>query len=109
MLGDAPYGGCRAVRRDRRPVRRQCRDLRRKAGGVALQYEQRDLVEHGLDGARVERVAAGQRDLLRVRGLWALEGVEEVLVELLPRPAADDLDGDVLIGTQARQLDHVAR
>ncbi len=44
---------------------------------------------------------AGIRDRLAVR--------PELLVELLARPRADELDADVALGLLARQLDHVAR
>jgi hypothetical protein len=82
--------------------------LAARAGGVALEHEQRDLIEHRLHDRGIERVAAGERDLVGGRGLGALVGVEEVLVELLAGAPADDLDGDVAGRGAARELDHVA-
>ena len=41
-------------------------------------------------------------------GRGALVAVEQLLVELLPGPAPDDLDVDVAVGVEARELDHRA-
>src|SRR3954468_19523777 len=70
----------------------QLLDLAREARRVSLDPEEGDLVEprHGRVG--VEPLAAREHDLLRGRRLRALVGVEQLLVELLPRPAADLLD-----------------
>ena len=95
MLGDDPYGWRLTRLLGRRTGGRELADLGRQAGRIALEHEQRDLVEHRLHGGGIERIAARERDLVGGRGLGALEGVEQVLVQLLARSAAHDLDGDV--------------
>ena len=52
---------------------------------------------------------SAQQDLLGRRRRRALVAVEQLLVELLPGRRADDLDLDVAVGLEARQLDHRAR
>src|SRR6476619_3340874 len=87
MLGDRPYGGSVPGRLRRRPLCRERADTGREGRGVALQDEQGDLVEHGLDLLGIERVAVGADDALGLRRARALVGVEQRLVELLPGAA----------------------
>src|SRR6476620_1880352 len=97
MLGDRPYGGSVPGRLRRRPLCRERADTGREGGRVALQDEQGDLVEHGLDLLRIERIAVGADDPLGLRGARARVRVEERLVQLLPRSPPRDLDGDVAV------------
>ena len=85
---------------------RELGDLRRETGGIALEDEQADLGEHRLDGRHGQRLALGQQDLLGARRPRSLVGVEELLVDLLSRPAADDLHVDVALGVETGELDH---
>ena len=66
--GSAPRAG--AARPGGRADER--RHLGRQPGGVALEHEQPDLVEHRLDRLGVERLALGEQDLLGGRRLRAL-------------------------------------
>src|SRR5439155_16641110 len=59
---------------------RELCDARREAGGVALQDQQGDVVEHLLDHVGVERLALDAHDLLDRRGLRPLVGIEQLLV-----------------------------
>src|SRR3954464_8176344 len=113
-LGGGPVG--RGHRRGRgqddwllllEPQARELRDDRREAGGIALEREQADAGEGLLDPGRVDPRALGAQDPLGGGGLWVFVRVEELLVELLARPPADDLDRDVAPGLEARQTDHV--
>src|SRR5918992_1627000 len=67
---------------------RELGHLARQPGSVALEHEQVDLLEHRVDGVRVERLARRALDLLDRRRLRALVRGEQLLVQLLPRPAA---------------------
>ena len=103
MLGDRPYGGRVPGRLGGRGAAAEsCADAGREARRVALEHEQRDLVEHRLD-PRPDRAAS--RSARRIRsagvGLRALVGVEQLLVQLLARPPADDLDRDVAVRVAA--------
>src|SRR3954451_4956937 len=95
MLGSGPDGGGPARIGAHGRLGRERAHARGEPGRVALQDEQRDLVEHRLDGGGVEPLALGQHDLLRGCRLGALVGVEQVLVELLPRAPSHLLDRDV--------------
>src|SRR3954452_6575284 len=97
-----------AGRRRRAADLGQLRHPRREPGRVALERKQPDRVEDPGDQGGVERLALGEHDLLGRRGLWALIAVEELLVELLAGTATDELDRDVLLGQEPRELDHVA-
>src|SRR3954454_25061176 len=74
---------------------RERRHLGRQARRVDLQREQPDLVEDLFHPVGIERRSLGPQDALGGRRLRALVGVEELLVQLLPGPPADDLDRDV--------------
>ena len=76
-------------------------DLRRQRRRVALQHEQPDLGEGLVHERRRERRALGAQDALGGGRLGALVGVEELLVQLLARSPADDLDLDVLARARA--------
>src|SRR4051794_20847320 len=108
MLGNGPY--CRRLTRigGHRIAGREGAHVRGQAGRVALEDEQRDLVEHRVRRRGIERLALGAHDLLGRRRLLELVGVEEILVKLLPRAPSDLLDRDVDVRAQTRQLDHVA-
>ena len=101
----------RAHRRAHGPphARGQVGDLRGEPGGVALQHEQVDLGEHLLHDLRRERLALCPQDLLGGGRPRALVAVEQLLVQLLPRPAPDLLDLDVAVGVEAGELDHRPR
>ena len=58
MLGDDPYGWRLTRLLGGGTGGRELADLGRQAGRVALEHEQRDLVEHRLDGVGIERIAA---------------------------------------------------
>ena len=57
--------------------------------------------------------ASGSRSASRIFsadvGRGALVAVEQLLVQLLARARSDDLDLDVAVGVEARELDHRAR
>src|SRR3954453_1789006 len=108
MLGNGPYCGRLTRIGGHRMARRQGADVRGEARRVALEDEQRDLVEHRVGRRRVERLPLGAHDLLGRRRLLELVGVEEVLVKLLPRAPSHLLDRDVDVRAQTGQLDHVA-
>jgi hypothetical protein len=63
---------------------RQLGDLGGQAGGVALQRQQPDLIEEVRGELRVDRLALGEDDLLRARGLRPLVVVEQLLVSFSP-------------------------
>src|SRR6478752_10191029 len=90
MLGDRPYGGSVPRRLDGRALGGERAHAGREARRVPLQDEQRDLVEHGLDLLGIERIAVGADDPLGLRRARALVGIEQRLVELLPRAATGD-------------------
>src|SRR6187200_3299747 len=109
MLGNGPNGGRLARIGGHRRAGGQRAHARGEPGRVALKDEQRDLVEHRLDSGGIEGLALGQHDLLGRRRLGTLVGVEEVLVQLLPRAPPHLLDRDVDVRAQTRELDHVPR
>src|SRR5688572_33387039 len=95
MLGNGSYGGRVTRFGGHGAAVRERAHMRGQPGRVALEHEQRDLVEHRVRRGRVERLALGPHDLLRGRRLLELVRVEQVLVELLARAPTDLLDGDV--------------
>src|ERR1700712_5261700 len=97
MLGDRPYGGSVPGRLGRRTLGGERAHAGCESRRVALQDEQRDLVEHGLDLLGIERIAVGADDPLGLGPARALVGVEQRLVQLLPRAPAGDLDRDVAV------------
>src|SRR5205823_3800099 len=80
---------------------REVGDVLRQRGRVRLEHEEVDLSEDLLDPGGIQCLALGAHDLLSGRGLRPFVRVEEVLVELLPWPGADDLDRDVAFGLEA--------
>src|SRR5277367_5677386 len=101
-----PCGALRLLRSRWLPARgRQLRDLRRQAGGVALEHQQPDLREHRLDRFARQRLALREQNLLGGGLASTLVAVEQLLVKLLAGPAPDDLDVDVPVGVQTRQVD----
>src|SRR4051812_32187321 len=109
MLGNGPYGGRLTRVGGHRLAGRQRAHAGGESGGVALEHEEGDLVEHRVGRGRVQPIALGQHDLLGGGRLLELEGGEQVLVQLLPRTPSHLLDRDVDVRPQTRQLDHVAR
>src|SRR3954451_12127075 len=85
------------------------RHRRREPARVARIHELLDLGEGLLDPGRVERGALGHEYALLAGRPRPLVGVEELLVQLLPGAAADDLDRHVAVGLATRELDHLAR
>src|SRR5437763_1183376 len=73
----------------------ELRDDRRQTGRIALVDALLDAREGLLDPVGVQHRALGGDDLLGLGLARPLVGVEEVLVDLLARPRAHDLDGDV--------------
>ena len=79
------------------------------AGGIAGVHELLDAREGALHPVRVERRLHRADDLLRGRGLRALAGVEELLVDLLARAAGPTISiADVHVRLEPGQPDHVA-
>src|SRR4051794_23166043 len=87
---------------------RQHRHHCRKALGVARVHELLDLGERLLDPLRVERRALRNEDPVLAGRARPLVAVEQLLVQLLAWPAADDLDRHVAVGLATRELDHLA-
>src|SRR5215207_3411975 len=80
----------------------------REARGVAGVDDILDRGERLVDPVGVERLALRDQDLLRRGGLRPLARIEQLLVDLLARPPAHDLDRDLLVRLVAREPDHVA-
>src|SRR5918992_1716677 len=94
----------RRARRDRQgALRRELRHRARERRRVAGVHELLDPGEGVLDPAGVQRRLDRADDLLGVRRLRALAGVEQLLMELLAHAAPDDLDRDVHVGLEAGQ------
>ena len=75
---------------------------------VALGDELLQLGDPLLEPLGVDRGPRQLADLRVRRGRDLLTGADELLVELLARAHADELDLDIAIGLLARQADHVA-
>src|SRR3954466_8017203 len=83
-LGGRAYGRTGRARAQSRELG----DLPCQPRRVALQHEQPDLVEHVVDRLGVGPLALGAQDALGPRLDPPFVGVEQLLVELLPRPPA---------------------
>src|SRR4051812_18230449 len=88
MLGNGPYCGRLTRIGGHRLAGRQGAHAGGESGGVALEDEQGDLVEHRIGRGRVQPLALGQHDLLGGGRLLELGGGEEGLAPLLPPAAA---------------------
>ena len=81
-----------------------------EAGLIARRDQALEAAHGHLNPVGIERARADRADdPVGACRLRALVGVEELLVELLARADADDLDRDVDVGLVAGEPDHVAR
>src|SRR4051812_49793892 len=90
MLGNGPYCGRLTRIGGHRLAGRQRAHAGGEPGGVALEHEEGDLVEHRVGCGGVQPLALGQHDLLGGGPVLELGGGEEGLLEPLP-PAPSPL------------------